>query len=483
VPAAPVERGRPGGRLAASAALVRGLVVMGPAGNELEEMSMEGQVRLVEQAAVAPAPGVPPAEPGLEVVGDQMQVSRAAGPDARAIVSGRPARVHGRGLDLTGPLVEFDRGRGRITVDGAGRLTLPMTRGAGGLDLLGFASAAPAAAPPAAGPEKLDVTWQGRMDFDGRTARFVDRVVTTSGAAAVKAGSIDVVFDQPFDLGGAPRPGARQPEVMKVACGGGVHVESESRAEDGGRSRDRLHARDLVIDRITGDVSGTGPGRLLSTRLGTPPLAAPSVGPPGPMAQAVSAPRSAPGLTYLGVDFQRGLRGNLHRRTMEFHQRVEAIWGPVAAWDDTLDIHAAAGLPEGVVTVSCDVLGVGQVPAAPGGTRPTIELAAAGNVLVEGESFTGRSARLTWAEAKDLLVFEGDGRSDAQLFRQLQAGAQPSSASAGKILLWRGQNRVDVEDARYLDLDQLRGGTGANLPAPPPARGPAGPPARPLPST
>ena len=29
-------------------------------------------------------------------------------------------------------------------------------------------------------------------------------------------------------------------------------------------------------------------------------------------------------LTYLGVDFQRGLRGNIHHRRMEFHQRVEA---------------------------------------------------------------------------------------------------------------------------------------------------------------
>ncbi|MFM9024229.1 MAG: hypothetical protein ACKON7_02630 [Planctomycetaceae bacterium] len=270
---------------------------------------------------------------------------------------------------------------------------------------------------------------------------------------------------------------------MKVACGGGVHVESESRGEDGGRSRDRLHARDLVVDRATGDVSGTGPGRLTSTRLGQQPLMASPPGPPGLAAQPVSAPRPAAGLNYLGVDFQRGLRGNIHRRTMEFHQRVEAVWGPVAGWDDTLDPHAAAGLPEGVVTVSSDVLGVGQVPPAPGGTRPTIELAAAGNVLVEGESFTGRSARLTWAEAKDLLVFEGDGRSDAQLFRQLQAGAQPSSASAGKILLWRSQNRVDVEDARYLDLDQLRGGPAPTLPAPQRPRGPAGPPARSLPST
>ncbi|MFM7109038.1 MAG: hypothetical protein ACKOZU_10670 [Planctomycetaceae bacterium] len=481
--APPPVPGRSANRIVASAALLRGLVVMGPAGNQLEEMSMEGQVRLAEQVA-APVAGGPPAESGLEIDGDQMQVSRAAGPDARAIVSGRPARVRGRGLDLSGPLVEFDRGRGRITVDGAGRLALPVDRGAGGLDLMGFTEASPAAAPVAGGPPgSLDVSWQGRLDFDGRIARFIDRVVATSGAASVKSGSLDVLFDRPFDLGGPPRPGARQPEVVKVACGGGVHVESESTAADGGRSRDRLHARDLVVDRVTGDVTGTGPGRLTSTRFGQQQPLAPTAA-PGPAVQPVSAPRPASGLSYLGVDFQRGLRGNVHHRRMEFHQRVEAVWGPVAGWDDTLDPHAATGLAPGVVTVSCDVLGVGQVPPAAGRPKPSIEVAAGGNVLVEGESFTARSARLTWAEAKDLLVFEGDGRADAQLFRQLQAGGQPSSASAGKILYWRGLNRVDVEDARYLDLDQIRGGPApAALPGAPATRGPAATTPRPLPGT
>jgi len=102
-------------------------------------------------------------------------------------------------------------------------------------------------------------------------------------------------------------------------------------------------------------------------------------------------------------------------------------------------------------------------------------------VLVEGESFTARSARLTWSEAKDLLVFEGDGRADARLFRQVRPGAAPSSASAGKILYWRSQERVEVEDARYLDLDQLRGGSPSGLPGLSPA--PARPPAPRLPAT
>ena len=462
--APPVAAAPARGRMTATAALVRGLVILAPQGNELDEMSMEGQVVLVEQPAAAAAG--PPAEPGIEIQGDQVQLSRAARFDARAIVSGRPARVKGKGLDLEGPMLEFDRGRGRLTVDGAGRLTLPLQGGARGFASLGFSAAAPQPVRPDAAPGKLDVTWQGRMDFDGLTARFVDRVVAQGDTAKVLAGSLDVVFDKPFDFAaGAPR-GGRQPDVARVACGSGVRIESESVDDAGQKSTEQLFTRDLVIDRTTGDVTGTGPGRLTSTRIGQPMSMAPPAGPggAGPAVRPVAAAARDPGLTYLGVDFQRGMRGNLNRRALEFHQRVEAIWGPIATRGDTLDPHAPGGLPQGAVTISSDVLAVGQSPPMPGLQRSTIELGAGGNVLVEGESFTARSARLSWSEAKDLLVFEGDGRSDAQLYRQLKAGAQPSSASAGKILYWRALNRVDVEDARYLDLDQLRGGSGQSLP-------------------
>jgi hypothetical protein len=487
-PAAPITAGAAtpagaeprgdGTRFTATAGLVRGLVHMAPSGSRLEELSMEGQVRLVEQPADV-AGGPPPANDGtsgLEILGDQMQLSRAARFDARAVVSGRPARVRGRGLDLEGPLVEFDRGRGRLLVDGAGRLRLP-PMASGGLGTLGFSTATvePQAAAPAT---PVDVTWQGRMDFDGLTARFSDRVEAVGGDAALRAGLLDVIFDHPFELAQGPRRGGPQPQVARVACGQGVRVENESTSVDGQRSRERLYARDLVIDRVSGDITGTGPGRLTSTRYGEAPQF--TVGAAGPAPPAPTPAAKPPGLTYLGVDFQRGLRGNIQRRSLEFHQRVEAIWGPVATWDDALDPHAPGGPPASAVVVSCDALGVGQSMAAAAAGRPALELAAGGNVLVEGQSFTARSARLTWSEAKDLLVFEGDGRSDARLFRQLRPGAQPSSASAGKILYWRALERVEVEDARYLDLDQLRGGPATGLPGgrpPPPRTAPGGLPA------
>jgi lipopolysaccharide export system protein LptA len=471
------------GKLIATGGLVRGLVSMAPDNNQIEEISLENQVHLVEEPH-GPAAATP-AEPSLAITGDQLQLSRPTRFDARAVVSGRPAKVQGRGLELEGPLVEFDRGRNRLLVDGAGTLGLPMTGAASGFESLGMVGgAAPPAAPAAGDPAgRLVVAWQGRMDFDGQTARFVDRVTTTSGATALHAGSLDVVFTQPMDFSAeGMQRGAPRADVARIACGSGVRIESQSAAADGSRSLETLIVRDLVLDRATGDVSGTGPGRLTSTRFGQgPALGMPAVAAPGQPAPA--APPSRPDeLTYLGVDFQKGLRGNMNRRQMEFHQRVEAIWGPVAGWGETLDPHAPGGLAPRAVAITSDVLGVAQAPPAAGQRRSSMELMAGGNVLVEGESFTARSARLSWSEAKDLLVFEGDGRSDAQLFRQVKVGAPMSSASAGKILYWRALNRVDVDDARFLDLDQLGGGAGApRLPGF--GSAPAQPVSRPLPGT
>jgi hypothetical protein len=468
-PAQPAAAESPTGRLIVTGGLVRGLVTFAPQGPQLDELSLEGQVHLIEEPeAAARVPGQPAPE-AIELRGDQLQISRANRFDARAVVSGRPAQVAGRGIDLQGPLVEFDRGRNRLSVDGAGKLGLPIAGGLPGLESLAVASpvSQPAAQPvlpvPAVVAGRLDIGWQGRMDFDGLTARFVDRVVTTSGDTALRAGSLDVVFTKQIDFSATTSDRtARNTDVARIACGNGVRIESESVAVDGAKSVEKLFLRDLLVDRATGEVTGSGPGRLASTRFGASPgIALPGAGGlPGAAGAAQPTPAPRPDeLSYLGVDFQRGIRGNINRRQMEFHQRVEAIWGPVGGWNDTLDAHAAGGLPPRAVAITSDVLSVGQAAPLPGLRRGTLELGAAGNVMVEGEAFTARSSRLSYSEAKDLLIFEGDGRSDAQLFRQERIGAPTSSASAGKILYWRGLNQVEVNDARFIDLEQL-GGTG-----------------------
>ena len=66
--------------------------------------------------------------------------------------------------------------------------------------------------------------------------------------------------------------------------------------------------------------------------------------------------------------------------------------------------------------------------------------------------------------------------------------ADASYDSAGRIVFWPSQRRVEVDDARYIDLDQF-GGAGGKAPMLPglggsrPAAAPAPPVQQPLPGT
>ena len=70
------------------------------------------------------------------------------------------------------------------------------------------------------------------------------------------------------------------------------------------------------------------------------------------------------------------------------------------------------------------------------GGRDSYDLVAEGNTLVEGTTFTTRSPRLTYAQAKDLLVIEGDNRTDAVLYQQQRAGLDGSGTTAKRFMIW-----------------------------------------------
>ena len=87
--------------------------------------------------------------------------------------------------------------------------------------------------------------------------------------------------------------------------------------------------------------------------------------------------------------------------------------------------------------------------------RRSMELTAAGNTIAEGRAFTARGARITYAQAKDLLVLEGDERIGAELFRQQQLGAEPAKTTARKILFWPKLEKVWIDGVRSLELSGL----------------------------
>ena len=149
----------------------------------------------------------------------------------------------------------------------------------------------------------------------------------------LQAGILECIFTNPVNFSSQQSTvSSQQTDIGRITCGNGVQIRSASEADGKPSSVENLFVRDLFFNRFTGDVRGTGPGRLTSIRSGGGGLPMGTPGLPGQPVQqqsAVSKSAEEAGVTFLGVDFQRGFVGNMNQRQMEFQQRVETIWGPV----------------------------------------------------------------------------------------------------------------------------------------------------------
>ena len=123
-------------------------------------------------------------------------------------------------------------------------------------------------------------------------------------------------------------------------------------------------------------------------------------------------------LTCLHLRFMKSITGNKIRKDFVFHGQVRAAYAPVQSWTTDAGKRRPERLGPQAIVLHCDNLEVNDMSPVSGSSGGNLELTALDNVIAEGTSFTARSARLTYTQAKELLILEGDGRSDAELFKQ-----------------------------------------------------------------
>jgi hypothetical protein len=349
--------------------------------------------------------------------------------------------VSGRGVSAAGGEILLHRGENRLQIEGPGEMQLPIAQDHTGKELTR--------------PEILNVVWKDGMNFDGQTVRVSGQVSAKSESQHALAETMEVSLTKRVDFS---QPRRREPlELRELQLHGKVWLEHRTLVEGRLQSIDHLQVRNLRVDRISGQVLADGPGWFDTVRFernpeeGLSPVAA---GGPPP-----TAPASGPGrepLVYVRIDFVRGITGNLHQGELQFDEQVRTLYGPVDDWDSKVDADAPQGLGERDILLTCDTLRLVQMGQLPDGRKP-VELTAWGNTVVESARFWSRSHRITYVQAKDLLVLEGDGRSDAQLWRQEQVGGPRSRAAARKILYWRSTNQLEIDDARYFDWTRSPG--------------------------
>lgn len=301
---------------------------------------------------------------------------------------------------------------------------------------------------------RLTIDWQRGLDFDGRLARFEEKVTAATARQRMNTAIMEVKLHERLDLSGMGP--ANSPQVKDLRCYGGVLLESRSFGlPEQLTAFEHLQVEDLAVDLPSGALTAGGPGWLNSVRLNKPQADILLSG-----SQSLSHSGNAYTLMCLTVRFQKAIIGNLTRRQMTFEDQVRTAYAPVDDWQATLATDDPDRLGPQGVTLRCDRLSVIEMPLPRGGGR-AMEFEAVGNTIVENTAYTARGHRITYTEAKDLLVLEGDGRNDAELFRQLQPGAAASKAAAQRILYWPKTNRLKVEDARSLEIGQFSGGKSA----------------------
>ncbi len=430
------------------------------------------------------------AQPGdipLIVTGQRLAATNANTPQAKVVVIGEPAHMEGRSLKLTGPVIELDRGTNRLTMHGPGEMELPIDR-----DMKGQ---------PLVKAQPLQVDWQTQMTFDGLTAEFNDGVIARSNTQVLQTKLLKMRLQHAVSFSGddsqqlgQPAGQQERPKPEEILCDGGAYIENRGFdvSQQMQTSLERMQLTKLVVNLISGDINGTGPGWLVSVRRGetspaalggqggfgggmnTGRIAIPQgpqpAGPGGPRLPAVPfGPQADPAggdpaaMKCLHMTFLGNVQGNINRKEMTFHKRVRAKYANAASWLSTLESDDPAQLGPQAVVLQADHLTVvdlsanAQSAGGPGGgnTSSDAELLATDNVLTEGADFTARSARLSYSQRKDLLIFQGDGRTDAEFFQQKQEGGTTSHFSAQEIKYFLKTRQVNVDGARSLDIPNL----------------------------
>jgi hypothetical protein len=432
----------------------------------LDEATVEGAVRMVEITTTPSEPVGKPAASPLVMNGERLEIRNArVETNARLAVTGAPAQVSARGMELVGKQIQLDRAANRLWIDGAGRAVLPARSVAARSQPINPATALQSPMSSGGlGDAPVSIDFLDGMVFDGKTARFKQDVAATSVVHRVVAGQgsprtesrklntqeIVVTLRRAIDF--ASEQPDQQAEVERMTCLGGVLMESRTSDQSGVVSVETLQTRDLEILQSTGDLRAAGPGRLESTRLSSAsplsarlPLAASSRQPPNPNQ-----------LVYVRVDFAREVTGNRNRGQITLHEDVQGIYGPIQRWGEKHSLESFEELGEGCVTFSSDQLTANNVPAPAGGVD-TLELQASGNAEFQGQLFLAQGDRVSYVDAKKQLSLEGDGRGPARVFYRQRRGGPQTDATASKITCWLEENRIDridVNDASRINLGQ-----------------------------
>jgi len=402
--------------LSVTADLIRVRALRQGGDTEIAEVITLGHVHVVQEHKSGQTP--------LDLTGEKLHLWNYSELNQVVDVSGRPAQVQDRGMQIEGPEVHFDRGQNLASVAGAGVLRLPMTK-----DLQGNALET---------SQMLDVFWQEKMEFDGEVAKFYEKVRTQLGGSEMRCESMDVTFAHRVSFSD-DAPESQQTEVKLLVCRDGVEMRNNEYKDNKLVGVRTAKAFEFTINRQNGRTTAQGPGTLIDWRRGNGKRAglAPSA---GVRANGALAAESVE-WEFTRIDFAGRMDGNIDDRFATFYDRVRVVYGPVAHSTDTIDEDS---LPKDGGWIHCNRLQLTQHPETK--RQPAyIEMEATGNTELEGRTFHAMAHLATYDESKGLYVLTGDGKRNAKIWQQKTPGAEPSATESQRLYWTPARNELKAD--------------------------------------
>lgn len=420
-------------------------------------ISVDGAV--VFKEATATQPGVQP----MQILAEHLQVTEADTSNARISIRGaggenglpqQIAELTAHGAKLRVPAIALQRGTSEASVNTPGEVQLLVDR-----DMAGN---------PLAQPQPLTITWQDSMQLRGRELTFLGDVRVQHESGWLRTRRLVVLTVQPVNFeGGGPNP-----QVEQLQCWDGVLAEFDQRDVTGVTSRQRIELQSMQVNQSTGEIRGDGPGKIDSVHLAEG--AGDFLAAPGGGATAPAAPRlmnQAVELRHLHIDFVRGVGGNLHEKRVNVIGNVEAVYGPVASWEDRLVMSPGGDPGPDTIWITCDDLGVTESPTArlDGANVRQVELKARGNVRVEGQDkkvegqenrgkmFNATGGEATFDQSKGLFILEGTASIPATIIQQDRLGAPMSPQSAQRMTYNQKTGIIEVQGLHHASGNQPPG--------------------------
>jgi lipopolysaccharide export system protein LptA len=399
--------------------------------------------------------------PTLRILAERLKVTGANTLDTEIEIRGaggqngaplENAEIEAQGAQILAPLVTIHRGRREALIDSPGVVEMLVDR-----DLSGQ---------PLAAPEPMEIKWQDRLRLDGNRLSFIGNVQVTNSTGWLRTAELVAQIAGPSLFDGVS--GGQRPQLEQLECTGGAVAEFDQRDGNGFVSRQHVEVQTMIANQLSGEIRGDGPGKIDSIHhsRGNAGLLAP-IG--GPAAAAAPPANGPPQLRHLHIEFDSGVGGNLHAKTVNVYGNVRTVYGPIEDWQQRLAMTPGGVPGPETIWLNCDKLQVTESPAVVRQMPPQrlVELLAEGRVEIEGKdekqgSFVANGHRTTFDQAKSMLVLQGDGTTPAMLSIQERPGAQYQTSTAQKLTYWQSTGRVSVEGLQkaggnFLDQAQQPG--------------------------